>query len=52
MILRRVQYGCQNEIPNPVVDADGDNVRCRWSNTTECVSNCDASTNAAIDSVR
>lgn len=47
-----MQYGCQNEILIPVVDADGDNVRCRWSNGSECVSICDALPNATIDSVR
>lgn len=46
-----MQYGCQNEILIPVVDADGDDVRCRWSNGTECVSICDALPNAVIDSV-
>ncbi|XP_052678609.1 integrin beta-like protein D isoform X2 [Crassostrea angulata] len=46
----RVQYGCRNEILIPVVDADGDDVRCRWSNGTECVSICDALPNAVIDS--
>lgn len=46
-----MQYGCRNEILIPVVDADGDDVRCRWSNGTECVSICDALPNAVIDSV-
>lgn len=46
-----MQYGCQNEILIPVVDADGDDVRCRWSNGSECVSICDSLPNATIDSV-
>ena len=47
----RVPYGCQSEIVIPVVDADDDVVKCRWSTGSECVSICGALPNATIDSV-
>ncbi|XP_062620888.1 uncharacterized protein LOC134282496 [Saccostrea cucullata] len=46
----RLQYGCQNEILIPVVDSDGDDIRCRWSKGSECVSICNALPSATIDS--
>nr|XP_022296130.1 integrin beta-like protein C isoform X1 [Crassostrea virginica] len=46
----RVPYGCQSEIVIPVVDADDDVVKCRWSTGSECVSICGALPNATIDS--
>lgn len=49
--FNRVQFGCQNEILLPVVDADGDDVKCRWSNGSECGSICNALPGAGIDSV-
>lgn len=42
--------GCRNEIIIPAVDADGDDVKCRWSYGSECVSICDTLPNAVIDS--
>ncbi|XP_056015732.1 integrin beta-like protein A [Ostrea edulis] len=48
--LYTAQYGCQNEIIIPVVDADSDDVRCRWSTGSECVSICNALPSAIIDS--
>nr|XP_034306316.1 protein jagged-1a-like isoform X6 [Crassostrea gigas] len=45
-----VQYGCQATIRIPVVDDDGDTVRCRWSTGSECVSICNALPSATIDS--
>ncbi|XP_061186326.1 integrin beta-like protein A [Saccostrea echinata] len=44
-----VQYGCQTKIHIPVVDGDGDNVRCRWSRGSECSSICNALPAASID---
>ena len=35
----------------PVVDADGDDVKCRWSSGSECVSICNALPGATIDRV-
>ena len=49
--ILRVPYGCQSEIVIPVVDADDDVVKCRWSTGSECVSICGALPNATIDSV-
>ena len=49
--ILRVPYGCQSEIVIPVVDADDDVVKCRWSTGSECVSICRALPNATIDSV-
>nr|XP_034306335.1 integrin beta-like protein A isoform X3 [Crassostrea gigas] len=43
------QYGCYNEISIPVVDPDGDDVRCRWANGTECMSICEGLPYATID---
>ncbi|XP_052678613.1 integrin beta-like protein A [Crassostrea angulata] len=43
------QYGCYNEISIPVVDPDGDEVRCRWANGTECMSMCEGLPYATID---
>nr|XP_022300933.1 uncharacterized protein LOC111109138 [Crassostrea virginica] len=45
-----VQYGCQVSIRIPVVDDDGDDVRCRWSVGSECVSICNALPSAHLDS--
>ncbi|XP_052678612.1 integrin beta-like protein A [Crassostrea angulata] len=45
-----IQYGCQATIRIPVVDDDGDTVRCRWSTGSECVSICNALPSATIDS--
>lgn len=47
-----VQYGCQASIRIPVVDDDGDAVRCRWSVGSECVSICNVLPSAHLDSVR
>ncbi|XP_061186321.1 uncharacterized protein LOC133194369 [Saccostrea echinata] len=44
-----VQYNCQNDIRIPVADADGDDIRCRWSTGTECASICNALPSATID---
>ncbi|XP_065938380.1 integrin beta-like protein A [Magallana gigas] len=43
------QYGCYNEISIPVVDPNGDDVRCRWANGTECMSICEGLPYATID---
>lgn len=45
-----MQFGCQATIRIPVVDDDGDTVRCRWSTGSECVSICNALPSATIDS--
>ncbi|XP_062601357.1 sushi, nidogen and EGF-like domain-containing protein 1, partial [Saccostrea cucullata] len=45
-----VQYNCQSDIRIPVADADGDDIRCRWSTGTECASICNALPAATIDS--
>nr|XP_022297347.1 sushi, von Willebrand factor type A, EGF and pentraxin domain-containing protein 1-like [Crassostrea virginica] len=45
-----VQYGCLTTIRIPVVDDDGDAVRCRWSTGSECVSICNALPSANLDS--
>lgn len=47
----RIQYSCYATIRIPVVDDDGDTVRCRWSTGSECVSICNALPSATIDSV-
>ncbi|CAG2251905.1 Fibropellin-1,Neurogenic locus notch homolog protein 2,Neurogenic locus notch homolog protein 1,Fibropellin-3,Sushi, von Willebrand factor type A, EGF and pentraxin domain-containing protein 1,Neurogenic locus notch homolog protein 3,Protein eyes shut homolog,Neurogenic locus Notch protein [Mytilus edulis] len=36
--IYRVQYGCKVRIQIPVIDVDGDTVRCRWSTSTEAAS--------------
>nr|XP_019918640.2 integrin beta-like protein A isoform X1 [Crassostrea gigas] len=45
-----IQYSCNATIRIPVVDDDGDTVRCRWSTGSECVSICNALPSATIDS--
>ena len=46
-----VQYGCETALRIPVADDDGDIVRCRWSEGSECVSICNAQPLATLDSV-
>ncbi|XP_063427622.1 uncharacterized protein LOC134711108 [Mytilus trossulus] len=36
--IYRVQFGCKIRIQIPVIDVDGDTVRCRWSTSTEAAS--------------
>nr|XP_022301095.1 uncharacterized protein LOC111109306 [Crassostrea virginica] len=45
-----VQYGCETALRIPVADDDGDIVRCRWSEGSECVSICNALPLATLDS--
>jgi RHS repeat-associated protein len=44
-------YGCNHTITIPVVDDDGDNVRCRWAayNSNECGGVCHAFLGAVLD---
>lgn len=51
ILLFSVQYGCHNKIHIPVVDPDGDYVRCRWAHGSECASICEALPYANIDYV-
>ena len=48
----RVQQGCTHTINIPVEDADGDDVRCRWSELSlkECGGVCGSSYDAVLDS--
>lgn len=50
-LLFSVQYGCHNKIHIPVVDPDGDDIRCRWAIGYECMSICEALPYATIDYV-
>ena len=48
----RVQYGCQVGIQIPIVDADGDTVRCRWATTAETASIAGLLKTARLDEVQ
>lgn len=49
--LNSVRYGTQVVLPIPMVDSDGDTVRCRWATGNECVSVCNSLPLATLDSV-
>ena len=46
----RIQQGCFNVIALPVSDPDGDTVRCRWAQGTECSGICNWFPGAVLDS--
>ena len=46
----RLQEGCNHTIPLAVSDPDGDTVRCRWANGSECASVCNAFPGAVLNS--
>nr|XP_022301724.1 integrin beta-like protein A isoform X2 [Crassostrea virginica] len=48
--LYTVQYGCRTTIRIPVMDDDGDTVRCRWSTGSGCGSVCTDLPLATLDS--
>lgn len=45
-----VRYGTRVVLPIPMVDSDGDTVRCRWATGNECVSVCNSLPLATLDS--
>ncbi|OWF46014.1 integrin beta-like protein C [Mizuhopecten yessoensis] len=47
--LYRLQSDCSHNLKIPMIDADGDDVRCRWSRGTECASVCKALPDATLD---
>lgn len=48
----RVGYSCTVVLRIPVIDQEGDTVRCRWATGNECASVCNAIPNAILDEVR
>nr|XP_022331397.1 neurogenic locus notch homolog protein 2-like [Crassostrea virginica] len=48
--LYNVRYGSRVVLPIPMVDSDGDTVRCRWSTGNECVDVCNGLPLATLDS--
>ena len=49
--ILRVQYGCRLAVQIPVADVNGDNIRCRWSTGSECMSVCSGLPFATLDKV-
>ncbi|CAG2216478.1 unnamed protein product [Mytilus edulis] len=47
--LYELQFQCKHEIQIPMVDPDGDKVRCRWAVNEECHSICNAVPVATLD---
>ncbi|CAG2257520.1 unnamed protein product [Mytilus edulis] len=47
--LYELQFQCKHEIQIPMVDPDGDKVRCRWAVNEECHSICNAFPVATLD---
>ncbi|XP_052078414.1 integrin beta-like protein B isoform X2 [Mytilus californianus] len=45
----RFKYGCSYSLRIPVQDDDGDIVKCRWANNTECYAVCEALPGAELD---
>ena len=52
LCIYRVQYGCKIRIQIPVIDVDGDTVRCRWSTSTEAASISKLLPNAVLNEVK
>ena len=50
--ILRVQYGCRLAVQIPVADVNGDNIRCRWSTGSECISVCSVLPSATLNKVR
>ena len=50
-VLCRLQFDCHHELQLPMVDPDGDNVKCRWAVGDECHSICKAVPVATLDEV-
>nr|XP_022331733.1 integrin beta-like protein D [Crassostrea virginica] len=44
-----VQYGCRLAVQIPVADVNGDNIRCRWSTGSECISVCSVLPSATLN---
>ncbi|KAL4237629.1 hypothetical protein ACF0H5_002343 [Mactra antiquata] len=44
-----IKYGCTGNIRLPVLDVQGDNIRCRWAVGQECVSICGTIPNIVLD---
>ncbi|CAC5405483.1 Neurogenic locus Notch protein,Fibropellin-3,Fibropellin-1 [Mytilus coruscus] len=49
--IYRVQYRCKVKIQIPVIDVDGDTVRCRWSTSAEAASISKLLPNAVLNEV-
>ncbi|XP_060583840.1 uncharacterized protein LOC132740005 isoform X2 [Ruditapes philippinarum] len=47
--LYTIKHGCTETIKIPVIDKDGDNVRCRWAVGDECGGACSRIQNAVLD---
>lgn len=47
----RVQFGCPVSIQLPMIDSDGDNVRCRWATHKEALSISNDLPNAHLEQV-
>ncbi|XP_060069047.1 protein eyes shut-like [Ylistrum balloti] len=47
--LYRMQSDCSHNLKIPMIDADGDVVKCRWSRGTECASVCRSLPDATLD---
>ncbi|GFO27424.1 fibropellin-1-like, partial [Plakobranchus ocellatus] len=48
--LYYMQYDCHQELDIPVIDPDGDEVRCYWATGDECKAVCNALPGAHLDS--
>ena len=51
IVLHRLQFDCQHNLKIPMIDADGDRVKCRWAVGNECDSVCKALPFATLDEV-
>ena len=51
IVLYRLQFDCQHNLKIPMIDADGDRVKCRWAVGKECDSVCKALPFATLDEV-
>jgi len=47
----RLQFDCKHEIQLPMVDPDGDTLKCRWAVGKECDSICNGVPVAKLDEV-
>ncbi|XP_060583837.1 integrin beta-like protein A [Ruditapes philippinarum] len=47
--LYTIKHGCTQTIKIPVLDRDGDNVRCRWAVGNECSGACSRIPNTVLD---
>jgi hypothetical protein len=49
--IDRLQFDCKHEIQLPMVDPDGDTLKCRWAVGKECDSICNGVPVSTLDEV-